>query len=310
MNNSPTTKLDLTRFLLAAASMLSLVVPAELRAASSQNFGTNPYSLQVREQIGKLKSPEDNARAAAAEALGFLRAYPAANALVESLNDTSAKVRREAAMSLAWCGARKHIRPLLDILEDEDWVVRQAACAALNNLTGMEFAYDALAAPDVRAEQAARWRRWWSTVPEDRAPREVFRLAASDDFEGRLRAVRALGAFAGEGAAETLLKLIGPYRKTGYEKIQPIERTTVQATMRSLARLREPRAMPVLIGFLDGAGWARYAADALGLYGDPAATQPLVKAYPRFAKSIFRKLAEVYPRDDMAKSTVIHRLCR
>jgi HEAT repeat protein len=185
-------KLDLTCFVLAATFASVLVVPVELRAASSQNFKTNPYSLQVREQISKLKSPEEDARAAAAEALGFLRAYRAGDALVESLGDASAKVRREAAMSLAWCGAREHIRPLLDVLDDEDWVVRQAACAALNNLTAMEFAYDALVVPDVGAKQAARWRRWWSSVPNDRAPEQVFRLAAGGDFEGRLRAVRAL----------------------------------------------------------------------------------------------------------------------
>jgi len=255
----------------------------------------------VREQISRLKSSEENTRAAAAEALGFLRAYQAGDALAAALDDTSAKVRQQATMSLAWCGAREHIRPLLEKLEDEDWVVRQSASAALNNLTAMEFAYDALAAPGVRAKRTARWRRWWSTVPNDRACGEVFRLAAGDDLEGQLRAVRALGTFGGQEAAETLLALIEPYRKSVYEKLQPIERTMVQAAMRSLARLREPAALPVLIEFLDGAGWARYTADALGLYGDPVAIRPLVKAYPQFAKNMFRELAEVYPRDDMAK---------
>ncbi|MHC4171201.1 MAG: HEAT repeat domain-containing protein, partial [Planctomycetota bacterium] len=195
-----------------------------------------------------------------------------------------------------------HIRPLLNILDDEDWVVRQAAWAALNNLTGMEFPYDALAAPDERAEQIARWRRWWSSAPEGRAPLDVFRLAANNDPEARLRAVRALGAFGGQDATATLLKLIEPYRGTVYESIQPTERTMVQAAMRSLGRLCEPQALPILIEFMDGAGWAsRYAADALGLYGDPAAIQPLVNAYPRFAKNLFRELAQEFPADDRAR---------
>jgi hypothetical protein len=288
--------------LIVTAFIVSLaIVPAELKAATSQNFAVDPYSLQIREQIEKLNSSQANVRAAAAEALGFLRAYRAADALAESLNDNSAKVRREAAMSLAWCGAQKHIGFLLDILDDEDWVVRQAAWVALNNLTGMQFPYDALAAPDERAEQITRWRGWWSSVSEGRAPMDVIHLAASDDPESQLRAVRALGAFGGEDAAEMLLKLIEPYRGTVYESIRPIERTMIQATMRSLARLREPRALPILIEFLNGAGWARYAADALGLYGDPAAIGPLVNAYPRFAKNLFRELAQVFPADDLAK---------
>ncbi|MHC4580873.1 MAG: HEAT repeat domain-containing protein, partial [Planctomycetota bacterium] len=133
-------------FVLATVLALSLEIPIELRAAPSQNFDADPYSLQVREQIGKLKSPGENPRAAAAEALGFLRAYQAADALATALDDTSAKVRRQATMSLAWCGTREHVRPLIEKLEDEDWVVRQSAHSALNNLTAMEFAYDALAA--------------------------------------------------------------------------------------------------------------------------------------------------------------------
>jgi HEAT repeat protein len=88
-------------FMLAAVLALSLTVPIDLRAATSQNFDADPHSLQVRQQIGKLKSPEENARAAAAEALGFLRAYQAADALAAALHDTSAKVRRQAAISIA-----------------------------------------------------------------------------------------------------------------------------------------------------------------------------------------------------------------
>ena len=51
------------------------------------------------------------------------------------------------------------------------------------------------------------------------------------------------------------------------------------------------------LGFLR----AYRAAEALGLYGDPAAVQPLTRAYPRFAKKLSRELADVYPRDDLAK---------
>lgn len=285
----------------AAACMCFSACAPVLRAAGSQNFERNPYDIQVAGQIGKLNLPHANVRAGAAEALGLMRAYDSADALAELLGDGSARVRREAVMALSWCGGRRHVDGLLEALDDEDWVVRQAACVALNNLTGMEFAYDALAKPDVSKEQAGKWRKWWSGVGKDAAPAEVFGLVEGEDIEGRLRAVRALGAFGGKGAAEALLRLVEPYRTIKYDKTSPIERTMVQTAMRSLARLHAPEALGVLIGFLDTVGWARYAADALGLYGDPAAIQPLTSAYPRFAKSLRRELAKVYPRDDMAK---------
>lgn len=109
-----------------------------LQAVGSQNFQRNPYDIQVAEQIGKLKLPSVGIRAAAGESLGLMRAYDAADALAELLDDGSAKVRREAVMALSWCGGRRHVDGLLKAFDDEDWVVRQAACVALNNLTGME----------------------------------------------------------------------------------------------------------------------------------------------------------------------------
>ena len=286
---------------LSVVMVLFFALGAMQAEAALQNFESNPYDMQVAEKTSELASPSEKVRASAAEAIGFLRAYSAADELVKVLDDYSSKVRREAVMALGWCGGREHVAPLLERLADEDWVVRQAACVALTNITSMEFEFDALSEKHVRQEQANRWRKWWSQVPDDSAGAEVFELAKGDDLEGCLRAVRALGSFGGEGACEALLQIIEPYRKTKYRQTEPIERTMVQATMRSLARLRAPEALPVLIGFLDTVGWARYAADALGLYDDPAAVKPLATAYPRFAKKLSRQLADVYPRDDLAK---------
>jgi len=117
-------------------------------------------------------------RAAAAEALGFLRAHAAGDALIERLGDESLDVRRQVAMALAWCGSRKAVIPLLDALDDRDWFVRQAAHVSLTNLTGMEFAFHATTPREKRAEQAAVWRNWWATVPDDQPPKEVLDLLA------------------------------------------------------------------------------------------------------------------------------------
>jgi hypothetical protein len=105
----------------------------------------NPYDRQVDAQVSNLKASDASVRAGAAESLGYLRAYCADAALVASLKDADVLVRREAAMSLAWCGGRAAVRALIDAMHDEDWVVRQGAWVSLTNLTGMEFAFDAVA---------------------------------------------------------------------------------------------------------------------------------------------------------------------
>lgn len=136
----------------------------------------NPYDVQVDEQVSKLNAAAASVRAGAAESLGYLRAYGAGQALVATLKDGDAVVRREAAMSLAWCGGREAVAPLIDAMEDQDWVVRQGAWVSLTNLTGMEFAFDAVADPPDRDECIAVWREWWQKVSHDEAPAEVYDL--------------------------------------------------------------------------------------------------------------------------------------
>ncbi len=126
----------------------------------------NPYDSQVAEKIEQLKTGTPKERGLAAEALGYLRAYSSAEALTKALGDDSAEVRREAATALAWCGARSEVAPLLDLLDDSDWVVRQAAWVALTNLTAMEWPYDALAEDDERRGQVAVWCKWWEKASE------------------------------------------------------------------------------------------------------------------------------------------------
>ncbi|MHC4155725.1 MAG: HEAT repeat domain-containing protein, partial [Planctomycetota bacterium] len=97
------------------------------------------------------------------------------------------------------------------------------------------------------------------------------------------------------------MKVIAPYRNMKYSKVSPLEKNIVLSGLRSLGRLRDPAAFHVLISFLDTVGWPRYAADALGDFGSVQAVTPLAAAYPRFAKDLNRRLAEVFPADDRAK---------
>jgi hypothetical protein len=153
-----------------------LLLCAAALVHGSATAGPGPYDSQVAGQLASLSATGPAERCAAAAALGFLRAPAAAPALASALRDPAAPVRRNAALALGWCGSRAQIDALLDALADDDWTVRQAAWVALTNLTGMEFPFDALAAPDARQMQADVWRSWWRKVPADRPPPEVLEL--------------------------------------------------------------------------------------------------------------------------------------
>ncbi len=62
------------------------VIPA---GGALQSFEVNPYDMQVVEKTSELASSSEDVRASAAEAIGFLRAYTAADELVEILDDYS-----------------------------------------------------------------------------------------------------------------------------------------------------------------------------------------------------------------------------
>jgi len=268
--------------LIAVGDLASGESSPGLRWAATEN----PFDRQVAEQVERLNSPSADVRAGAAEALAYLRAYAAADALAEAAGDRQATVRREAVMALGWCGGRDQVPLLLGALEDDDWVVRQAARAALANLTGMQWAFDALGTPQQRDQQAAAWRQWWQRTSQQFPPADVLALLDDENLECRLRAVRALGAMGGLGASEAILEAILPYRDRDHGKLTPLEKHLVQSGIRSLGRLRQPGALEPLLALLDTVGWARYAADALGDFGSPRAVLPLIAAYPEFSRDL------------------------
>ena len=150
-------------------------VSAVSLAAETSPAG-GPFDIQVTQHIAQLQDTAPAVRAWAAEALGFQRASRAEAALLARLQDPDAQVRRNLVMALAWCGGRTAVGPLIEMLADEEWTVRQSAWIALTNLTGMEFPFDAAALPAQRRLQAERWRQWWADVPVDRPPADVLAL--------------------------------------------------------------------------------------------------------------------------------------
>ncbi|MHC4543869.1 MAG: HEAT repeat domain-containing protein [Planctomycetota bacterium] len=94
------------------------------------------------------------------------------------------------------------------------------------------------------------------------------------------RGLRALGVLGGSGATDVILRCLGPRPPAGKE-YRPMSR----AGIRSLGRLRDEDGFSFLLELLDNTYWARYAADALGDFGDPCAVPALLAAYRKYGNA-------------------------
>ena len=259
---------------------------------------TNPYDAQINANLKLTKTAAEPQRIRGIEALGYLRAYRCAGDVARFMSDNSVVVRRRAAETLAWIGGRAEIPVLLKALGDSDWVTCQSACAALQNITAMELPLDALADKETRQKQIAAWRQWAGALRPGLLPAELVKLAASDDSEDRLRAVRAAGSLGGTGASELVAKilrtsepdktaarnLVNVFAPAASREQTPF--TIMQAGLRSLGRLGQPEGLPVLEEYLGKVQFARYAADGLGEYGGAKAARLLIDAADRYVPGL------------------------
>jgi HEAT repeat protein len=262
----------------------------------------NPYDAQIAANLKAMKSARTPRRIRAIEALGYLRAYRCAGAVAELMGDESIELRRQVAETLAWIGGRAEVPILLKAMDDPDWAVRQGACAALQNITGMELPLDALAGEETQRKQVGVWRAWWNSVPPGKTPAELVKLAGSDDLNLRLRAVRAAGSLGGDGATELVIRTLRASEpdKTAARNLvnvfAPADKrdqtpfTIVQAALRSLGRLGDPKGFVVLREYLGKVQFARYASDGLGQYGRPQAAAALLEAADMYVPGLKGRL--------------------
>ncbi len=259
-----------------------------------------PYQKNIKIEIERLDSDDAAIRAVALERLAYLRAYSETVYVRNMLTDPSENVRKEAVIMLGWCGGQVDIAAVFSLLNDDSWVVRQAAAYALENLTGMLFPFNALADKEIQVEQQKEWQVWCENISQNEVPYDVVELlnnksvvykeqgvdensnAYRDDKEQVLRAVRALAVFK-KGQSFTLLKdVLAPYKKmrlkhdeqgrvvrhrlgrNDYYSDTNIEKKIVLTALRSLGRHGTQAALDELIDFLPHRIYARYAADALG----------------------------------------------
>ena len=151
----------------------------------------------------------------------------------------------------------------------------------------------------------ARWLRVTSsgserpTYPTTIREIEVYAETSTprqNPFWCQERGLRALGSLGGKGASELAVKAVRDYR--GRSAANPSEKAMVQAGLRAIGRLGDPAGLPLLVEFLDNPQWARYAAEALGDLGDQRAVEPLVRAFPGYARDLAGKPPKLLPRDD------------
>jgi len=117
------------------------------------------------------------------------------------------------------------------------------------------------------------------------------------------RAFRALGVFAPDDASQRIIDVLGPA-----PSYSAANSPTVQAGLRALGRLRQAEGFDYLVRLLESTDWARYAARALGEFGDSRAVQPLLEYYPKYAKEVDQKDPAHVPLDDVMKFPSLDRM--
>jgi len=208
-------------------------------------------------------------------------------------------------MALGWCGGRAQISALILCLKDEDWTVRQSAAVSLFNLTGMDFDFDALGSQDQQSAAVLAWERWWREMKDaDLSVELATLLTEKAGDEQMLKSIRALGAMGGDRASEIVSALILPYVDQKFRDLSSIEVDIIQAGLLALGRLQDEEGYEVLLRFIEKENWARYAADALGDYGNARAVDVLLEIYPQYSRKLEDRVflfPDKSPDDDRAK---------
>jgi hypothetical protein len=107
------------------------------------------------------KLPVGAAQREARDALAQRLTRMTAATLRDKLQEDAVEVRRAAALACGRKKATEHIPDLLQLLDDPEVAVIQAARTALKELSGEDFGPDEEAGRRGRASAAAAWRKWW-----------------------------------------------------------------------------------------------------------------------------------------------------
>ncbi len=118
-------------------------------------------------EIADLSNEAASTRWNAVQSLGETGDPEVVPYLVPLLDDTDVFVRMAVARVFGDLGSPLAIEPLIEALQDEESVMREAAMAALHILTGRDFRFDPFAKPGERAKRVQAWRDWWKKARDE-----------------------------------------------------------------------------------------------------------------------------------------------
>lgn len=243
--------------------------------------------ITLEAALRDLRAAEPRVRAAAAEALASLReATPAErrtteDALVRATRDDDAKVRYNALCTLIDLEMRDASRRFLELLDDEDSFVAQAAAAALGELE-IALGFEPLRRLLETGSAHMRFQATLSLGQIDarRAAPFLVKALGDLDLEVRTNAAAAVGDCAAAGVLDDALRAAAAERLVEMITTAPKD-ARLEAAL-ALARLGDRRATAPLCEALGDTARGLVAADALGKLGDPAAVTALRRVRGRF----------------------------
>ena len=204
-----------------------------------------------------LGSPMSERRVEGIQGLSYLKYWPAEEALIRLLDDSSDPVRREAVLALCRLGTIKSVPRLIALLDNASWEVQQNAWHGLRQITAQKF-----------PAKKSPWEQWWrssSVVEKQNALLATLKPMTNAIGSSRHDALRALLHHAPTSAEETFIDWL---RASRTPPLDADERSFVAET---LERIGTAKAVSVLAAERsDAAAWA------LGRIGGTEAEQALL----------------------------------
>ena len=308
----------------ARQAYLSALVDA-LRAGRPQVFNNeeDPFSSFQQDAAAMnvamtgLSDPDAAVRRVAADILSNLNVPEAAPSLIEALNDGDVDVRKAALPALARLNVTAAWDDVVNCLSDTEAEVRARAVATLRRLAKGDNNFPMHVqpllddpVPSVRAVAAASLL---AAGPNARAEQTLREMAAAEDTESRVEALRSLKTWGGEAAFDIA--------SAALSDPQPVVRRAAAA---ALAHLDDARCAGILVDALgdEDRSVREVLAESIEVVGEPA-LQPAVDALkdPEREDGVLRALERLhvetradeiraYARDRITKALHYYNLWR
>ena len=252
-------------------------------------IGLSQEEKDIRAYIEKLKSQEEYARLAAAQALVEIGA-PAVVLLVHALKVDDFNSRWMAARALGEIKDPRAVEPLIIALKDGDYRVGEGAAEALGKIKDPRAV-----APLIDALKDGKW-----SVPE-KAAVALGEIADPRAVEPLMAALKKKNPLIRKEAARTLGKIKDPRAVEALIAVMRHDEETAPRACAAMAlgEIKDTRAVKPLIAALKDKDSGGAAAAALGKIKDLRAVKPLLDALKKNDWGAAEALAEIKDPDSI-----------